>query len=259
MRILNENPGSSIVDTRNGQFFDNRTLFHDTANEFSRAVNIGSETLPATFEFARNGWYNQTDPANFTPNLPTPETDGIYGIDPAIDPDEAIAWSFDWGLWIVNASSQSSSISISNHDSYRLAEAGENVQLHSTSAEPFEGDWTYTELADGQITLQPFSQVLVASCDLPGLCRSADFNGDGQVGGADLAIWRNHFGMAAGADRSIGDADGDEAVDGDDFLLWQRQVSSLAALASLQNAVPEPGCWSLLFFGVLLCLGNPRG
>ena len=71
IRILNENAGNSIVDTRNGQLHDNVFVFNDTASEFNRAVNIGAETEAGTFEFERNQWYNIASPSNSTPNLPS--------------------------------------------------------------------------------------------------------------------------------------------------------------------------------------------
>jgi hypothetical protein len=51
----------------------------------------------------------------------------------------------------------------------------------------------------------------------------ADFNYDGNVDAADLAIRNDGYGMADGADKSEGDANNDGAVDGTDFLIWQRQ------------------------------------
>jgi hypothetical protein len=63
---------------------------------------------------------------------------------------------------------------------------------------------------------------------------AADFNEDDVVDGADLAAWREAFGVTSGADA---DDDGDS--DGADFLIWQRQfgqaVGNQAAIAA-----PEP-------------------
>jgi CotH protein/chitobiase/beta-hexosaminidase-like protein/lamin tail-like protein len=46
-----------------------------------------------------------------------------------------------------------------------------------------------------------------------------------------LAIWISHFGTAAGADHTDGDADEDGDVDGNDFLSWQQNHSGGAATA----------------------------
>jgi hypothetical protein len=54
----------------------------------------------------------------------------------------------------------------------------------------------------------------------------ANFNGDAQVDGADLAVWQVNFGTQSGAALMQGDADGDGDVDGADFLAWQQQVEA---------------------------------
>ena len=61
-RILNENQGNAIVDSQNGRFHDNRVVYNDVASEFSTAVNVGPETVPASYQFARNRWLNLANP-----------------------------------------------------------------------------------------------------------------------------------------------------------------------------------------------------
>jgi T5SS/PEP-CTERM-associated repeat protein len=68
---------------------------------------------------------------------------------------------------------------------------------------------------------------------------AADFDGDGDVDGADLNAWRSGFGMA-GAAKDDGDADSDGDVDGSDFLTWQRQLGSPPIAAPTAGLVPEP-------------------
>lgn len=62
---------------------------------------------------------------------------------------------------------------------------------------------------------------------------AADFNFDGDVDGADLAIWEAGYGVD---DR--GDATGDGASLGEDFLIWQRTATTDAA--PVAQPVPEP-------------------
>jgi hypothetical protein len=64
---------------------------------------------------------------------------------------------------------------------------------------------------------------------------SADFNLDGTVNGPDLAVWKTAFGATTGAN-----ADGDGDTDGNDFLLWQRRLGKVGAVAPTSAAVPEP-------------------
>jgi hypothetical protein len=66
---------------------------------------------------------------------------------------------------------------------------------------------------------------------------TADFNQDFAVDGDDLAIWEAGFGRADGALLSDGDADGDGAVGGLDFLLWQRQFQPVENLGSVGQAI----------------------
>jgi hypothetical protein len=46
------------------------------------AVNVGPNTAPSTFRFARNTWYCIDRPERSRLRLPTPETGGIYGVKP---------------------------------------------------------------------------------------------------------------------------------------------------------------------------------
>lgn len=79
---------------------------------------------------------------------------------------------------------------------------------------------------------------------------SADFNLDGIVGSADLALWEAGYSIDGRADM---EADGDS--DGLDFLAWQVQASNPAALVSVR-AVPEPS--SCVMFVTLLLLSASR-
>jgi hypothetical protein len=69
---------------------------------------------------------------------------------------------------------------------------------------------------------------------------AADFNGDDRVDGADFVRWNAGFGRAVGAVRTQGDANGDGAVDGRDLLAWQRAWNSGVFAAASATAVPEP-------------------
>lgn len=86
LRILQETTAPGFVPCRNGQFSDNLVIFR--AAEWAQAVNIGPNTAPETFQFARNWWYCQDQPARSRPLLPTPERDGVVGRDPRLrDPE----------------------------------------------------------------------------------------------------------------------------------------------------------------------------
>jgi len=79
-----------------------------------------------------------------------------------------------------------------------------------------------------------------------------DFNADGYVNGADIAVWKTAFGA-----NNSANADGDSDSDGNDFLIWQRRLGTTPALAALTSesaAVPEPGAVLLAAGGGLSLL-----
>jgi len=85
LRILQETRVAGFVPCRKGAFTDNLVVF-DTAG-WGGAVNVGPGTEPTSFSFARNAWYATDRPDASRPDLPTPETKGIYGKDPLlVDP-----------------------------------------------------------------------------------------------------------------------------------------------------------------------------
>jgi hypothetical protein len=88
LRILQETHHETFVPSRGGAFTDNLIVFR--SDEWaSGGVNIGPNTEPATFSFARNWWHCMDDPASSRPTLPTDEVDGIYGVDPMLADPEA--------------------------------------------------------------------------------------------------------------------------------------------------------------------------
>lgn len=77
-----------------------------------------------------------------------------------------------------------------------------------------------------------------------------DFNADGTVDAADLAVWAAGVGMTEGATHWQGDANADGMVDGADYLEWQRHLGMTAA-PPRAAAIPEPGSLMLLFVTAL--------
>jgi hypothetical protein len=76
---------------------------------------------------------------------------------------------------------------------------------------------------------------------------SADFDGDGDVDGADLATWQAAYGV-----NGDGDATGDGQSNGVDFLAWQRQFTGEAEPIAASVAVPEPGMTALTAIALLM-------
>jgi hypothetical protein len=164
IRILNENPGSSIVDTRNGAFIDNMIVYSMAPGS---VVNSGPETFPDTFTFARNQWYRPASPSNSTPTLPAPEASGVYGIDPARNPDGVVHFQPAWGLWLMNANLTSQTFAIDNPGLWLMAHAGESAAFDPFNDAPFIGNWTFSPLSGAQITVDPLSSIMLVPIPEP--------------------------------------------------------------------------------------------
>ncbi|QDT75183.1 dockerin type I domain-containing protein [Lacipirellula limnantheis] len=68
---------------------------------------------------------------------------------------------------------------------------------------------------------------------------NADFNGDNVVDGADFLIWQRGFGLTGQPNKSTGDANGDGNVDGADLDLWKTKFGGAPAIAAV-GSIPEP-------------------
>jgi hypothetical protein len=237
-RILNENPGTTIIDPQNGQFHHNRIVFNDTGSEFSRAVNDdGPETLPQTYSFSHNRWLNLANPtpAGSTPTLPTAEVGGVYGGDPMAPTDAAHVWDFSWGKWIVNANATQESVDVSAFQSLRRAVAGNGATFQPLAADPFIGAWASQALSGATLQLPAFSQVILIDPTSCASCLSSmgDYDGDGLVNADDFDAWQSAFGSS----DALADGNGDSVVNAADYVVWRKVVGANAG----GMAVPEPG------------------
>ena len=72
----------------------------------------------------------------------------------------------------------------------------------------------------------------------------ADLNRDGAVDGGDFLIWQRGLGLEQQTDYSQGDADGNGVVGATDLAVWQLQYGQLTGPAA--RPVPEPAAGALL-------------
>ena len=61
---------------------------------------------------------------------------------------------------------------------------------------------------------------------------SGDFDGDNDVDGADFLAWQRGFGTSGGATLEDGDANADGNVDGLDLGVWQTQLGDISPLTA---------------------------
>jgi hypothetical protein len=65
-----------------------------------------------------------------------------------------------------------------------------------------------------------------------------DFDGDGDVDGADFVAWQTNYPLNNGATKQQGDSDDDGDVDGVDFAAWQNGFPTSPSPGT--TVVPEP-------------------
>ena len=223
-RILNENQGNAIVDTQNGRFHDNRVVYNDIASEFSTAVNVGPETVPASYQFARNRWLNLANPsaAGSTPTLPTAETGGTYGDHVA---GCAVKHRPRLGLCLGQVDRQRqrlrpNRLKCRTSPSCRGPHQAMTAEFRPLEADPLDGPWTAAAIPAATIELPAFSQVILIDPQACPNCLgvAGDYNQDGMVNQADYQTWRAAFGTA----NVAADGNGDGVVDAADYVVWRR-------------------------------------
>ena len=71
LRIMQETREAGFVPCRDGVFTDNLIVW----DGLDASVNVGPDTAPDTFRFARNHWFRLDAPDRSAPRLPTPEAE----------------------------------------------------------------------------------------------------------------------------------------------------------------------------------------
>ncbi|TWU22789.1 dockerin type I domain-containing protein [Bythopirellula polymerisocia] len=116
--------------------------------------------------------------------------------------------------------------------------------------DPFNGVNSFTGTDDGFETA--YVSPLVREIDVFGalsIIDNADFDGDDDVDGIDFLIWQRNF--LSGTTLSEGDANSDGRVDETDLAIWQSQYGLTTSSVSHLSRVPESN--SLIYL-LLICL-----
>ena len=134
---------------------------------------------------------------------------------------------------------QSTALAVTHSQRFDYAEV---YRLTPASSNPVRAANIPIDLVNAFLYTMPASSVstLVLKSAAEG-----DFNLDGLVNGADLAVWSTKAGRETGATFRHGDNDRDGDVDGADLLAWQRALGAAAASAAAAS-VPEPMSASLI-------------
>ena len=188
IRILQEtvSSGGFTFSACGENTFSNNLVYFDRS-DLSTYINVGGNTAPNTFAFAHNLWYAYDNPALSTPNLPVPETSGMYGVNPQLAAPESADY----------------------HIGGKSPAAGAG-QAPATTPGDFEGD----------CYLNPPS---IGAFEIPVKVGDADINNDGAVDVDDLLAVINSWGPCDPPSQicaaDIAPAGGDGSIDVDDLLM----------------------------------------
>lgn len=95
-----------------------------------------------------------------------------------------------------------------------------------------------------------FDNIVLKLIDVAAPTDNADFNGDNVVDGSDFLIWQK--GVGTGNNLATGDANGDTVVNGLDLEVWKTQFGSdPTPSAAAVGAVPEPTTLALAGLAVV--------
>jgi len=97
----------------------------------------------------------------------------------------------------------------------------------------------------------------IAASIMPG----ADFDNDADIDGTDFLAWQHGHGTTTGATHEQGDANGDQAVNREDLILWQQSFGNGTEAIAGSQSVPEPSALALgaILLGQLLLFRILRG
>ncbi len=137
---------------------------------------------------------------------------------------------------------------------YFNEEGGQFIYFEGTYANTFSGNPTATPLYDYNQVMYRLDLSLIPTLTVAAI--PGDFDHNGYVNSADLALWQKKFGETG---TNGADGDGDADTDGADYLLWQRNFTQPSTVSVAE--LPEPaGIWIAIAGLTLLrmSMGRPE-
>lgn len=131
-----------------------------------------------------------------------------------------------------------------------------NISTDETVGQLFLGS---TPLPNGVYTAATHPSYITGSGSVTVIgaaVEDADFDGDGDVDGADFLTWQRNVEVNSGGTNAQGDADGNGDVNGADLAIWKSDFGNVATAAA--GAVPEPSAALLSLLAAPLALLGRR-
>lgn len=246
----------AFLGTRHYQFLPGRSVLNESGGIAGFNTNM---PVRGTFDFSLGAGVTDVWPPRIEAHFSNVKAGGIHPILATVYPlDRVLILSEMTGYQVPLISG----LPIDVYQFQGKKFDGSSVNVYAA----LSGSWLY--LRGG--TKPPPGSADYFSYEIKALARlrpTADFDQNESVDAVDLAKWASRFGLssAAGASSTMGDADGDLDIDGQDFLAWQRQAGetppsldqldamlSVALAASAPGGVPEPTAGLLLAIGAAL-------
>ncbi|MCA9230514.1 MAG: alkaline phosphatase family protein [Planctomycetales bacterium] len=189
----------------------------------------------------------------YGPIGPMSQSAGDANYDTVVDSDDLAAWGTQFGGVPVELSNSNFDID-NNVDGMDFLRWQRNAGAVGR-ANLFIGDAN----RDGNVGKYDFQLWESQFGQAAGTSFDSDFDGDNRIDGRDFLQWQRGYGVVGGAEHAQGDASHNGAVDSFDLGAWEAQFGR-TSLPLLAASVPEPGTCVLLicgFFWILLPSRRP--
>lgn len=162
-RVLHEGNHPTAEQCGKRLFAENVIIWYDGDFLGASPFNVGPNTFPESLQFRGNHWLNLSPHASSEVRLPIQEWHPRYGVDPGFRPDRPIAWEFDWGTWVVNATSLPQVFQPDHSSKLLVATPSSQAQFGPSLSRPLIGRWRYTDFPAEGLELAPMSSAVLVS------------------------------------------------------------------------------------------------